>query len=454
MPAAPRSAWTLAAWTLPCLPMAGLGLPLIVYLPAYYASDLGLSLATVGATFMLVRILDMAFDPFIGGVMDATRSALGRFRLWFLISVPILAAAAYMLFMAKPGVTSGYLLFWLLVVYAGASISTLSQVAWGAVLSPDYDQRSRIYGWWQAGNVVGMILVLALPAALPLIGIADHAAGVAAMGWFIVILTPITIGVAVWRVPEPDVVTAAVRPGMKAYLDLFRRPNVVRLLIADFLVGAGPAIAGGLFFFFMERAKGFDRGQASLLLLIYFIGGLAGAPLWAWLATLWGKHRALALSNLIYAAMMLCALMIPSGDILVAGVLMFLIGVPYAAGGFLLRAMMADVGDEERLQGGIDRTGLLYALLSGTVKISGAVAVGVGFEVLHAFGFDPADAGGSGGLDALRFLFVAAPALLSIACAWLVLNFPLTQARHAEIRRLLAERDALTLDAHADRPRP
>ena len=445
-----RSTWTLAAWALPCLPMAGLGLPLVVYLPEYYSSELGLSLAAVGGAFALVRLLDMAFDPFIGGVMDATRSPIGRFRLWFLISVPILVVASWMLFMAKPGVTSDYLLLWLLVVYAGTSISTLAQVAWGAVLSTDYDQRSRIYGWWQAGNVVGIILVLTLPAVLPLFGIAAHGAGVAAMGWFIVVLTPLTIGFAVWRVPEPQAAASAEKPGLMAYLMLFRRPNVVRLLIADFLIGAGPGITGALFFFFMERVKGFEKGEASLLLLVYFLGGLAGAPLWTRLATRFGKHRTLAASSLLYAAVTMCALLLPPGAMAAGALLMFMIGVPYAAGAFLLRAMMADVGDEERLEGGADRTGLLYALLSGTVKLSSAVAVFVAFRVLQVFGFDPVDKTSSQGLEGLSWLFVLAPTGLALAAAWLVGGFPLTAERHADIRRRLDERDrALAAEAAA-----
>ncbi len=57
-----------------------------------------------------------------------------------------------------------------------------------AVLSPDYQQRSRIYGWWQAGNVVGMILVLLLPPVLAIVFKGDHAAGIHAMGWFIIII--------------------------------------------------------------------------------------------------------------------------------------------------------------------------------------------------------------------------------------------------------------------------
>lgn len=436
-----RSNWTLAALAAPCLPLAGLGLPLVVYLPEYYASELGLSLSAVGAAFMAVRFLDMAFDPYIGGVMDRTRSRFGRFKLWFAISAPLLMLASFMLFMAKPGVSTLYLWIWLLVVYAGVSIAGLSQLAWAAVLSPQYDQRSRIYAWWQAGNVLGMILVLTLPALLPLMGVKVHAAGVQAMGWFIVILMPITVALALWRVPEPQVTSEKRKSGFREYLALFKRPTVVRILVADLLIGTGPAITGALFFFFFGRVKGFTHGEASLLLLIYFIGGLVGAPVWTWLSYRISKHRALAVSGFVYAAMTMCSLMIPQGSMPVAAVLMFLIGVPYAAGAFLLRAMMADIGDEERLESGVDRTGLLYAILAGTVKIGSAAAVGISFPLLQAMGFDPKGQGVDAGLQGLAILFCAVPAGMSVLASLIVWRFPLTAERHAQIREALAARD-------------
>ena len=436
-----RSNWTLAALAAPCLPLAGLGLPLVVYLPEYYTNQLGLSLASVGLAFGAVRLLDMAFDPYIGGVMDRTRARFGRFKLWFAISAPILMLAAYMLFMAKPGVSSLYLWLWLLVVYAGVSIAGLSQLAWAAVLSPQYDQRSRIYGWWQAGNVVGMILVLTLPALLPLLGFKGHGSGVQAMGWFIVILIPITVALALWKVPEPQVTSEVKKSGFREYLALFKRPSVVRILLADLLIGTGPAITGALFFFFFGRVKGFSHAEASLLLLIYFVGGLVGAPLWTWLSYKISKHKALAVSGIVYAALTMCSLFIPQGAMIPAAVLMFMIGVPFAAGAFLLRAMMADIGDEERLASGVDRTGLLYAILSGTVKIGSAAAIFITFPLLQMMGFDPKGQGVDTGLQGLAILFAAVPAAMSIIASFIVWGFPLTAERHAEIRAGLAARD-------------
>jgi Na+/melibiose symporter-like transporter len=436
-----RSGWTLAALAGPCLPMAGLGLPLVVYLPEHYANELGLPLAAVGLAFMGVRLLDILFDPFIGGVMDRTRSRIGRFKLWFVIGTPVVMLATYMLFMAGPGVGVGYLWLWLLIIYGGFSITTLAQLAWAAGLSPNYDQRSRIYAWWQGGNVVGIILVLTLAPLLSAIGVSGDAAGVAAMGWFILILMPLMVGLAVAAVPEQPVTDAPRKAGLREYLTLIRRPSVFKLLLADLFVGVGPAITGGLFFFYFERVKGFEHAAAGTLLLVYFIGGLIGAPIWTRMAFRIGKHKALAISGVFYAVVTGAVYFLPAGNYPGAAVMMFLIGLPYSAGAFLLRAMMADIADEERLSSGVDRTGLLFAILSGTVKIGSAAAIGITFVGLELIGFDARSGGGTEGLAGLQVMFLVLPILLALLASWIILSFPLTAERHAQIRAALSARD-------------
>ena len=439
----PLSKTVLAALAAPCLPLAALGLPLVVYLPEYFSGEIGLSLTAVGTAFMAVRLLDMAFDPFIGGVMDRTRTRWGRFRLWFAIGTPILMFATWMLFMARPGVGVAYLWIGLLVIYGGFSIATLSHMAWASVLTPDYDQRSRVYGWWQTANVIGMILVLALPPLLFQVYGATHAQGVQAMGLFIIILLPITLLLSLFIVPEPRIASAPDKAGIREYLGLFKRASVRRILIVDILNGTGPAITGALFFFYFHALKDFDRGPAGLLLLIYFVGGLVGAPIWMWISYRLGKHRTLAYSGLFYAAIQVAVVLMPAGHFPLASACMLLAGLSYSASAFLLRAMMADVGDEERLDSGVDRTGLLYALLTGTVKIGSALAVFVTFRGLDVAGFQT-QAGAvndPSALLALQLMFTAAPGALAIAGAWVIWGYPLTAEKHAEVRARLAEKD-------------
>jgi Na+/melibiose symporter-like transporter len=446
-PAVPnrRSNAVLAMFSGPCLPLAAFGVALPVTLPEYYATHVGLSIGMVGAVFMAVRLIDIVFDPLVGWGMDRTRTRFGRYRPWMALSTPILMLAALMMFvLVRPGAGPGYLFLWLLVLYVGFSIGTLAQLGWASVLAPQYDQRSRVYAWWQVFNIIGVIAILILPAAVIQLGLGDYVAGVHIMGWAILAALPLTIGLALVAVPEPVNPGDAPHGGGAAYLELLKRPAVVKLLTADLLLGIAPGITGALLFFFFGQVKGYDRTEASLFMLLYFIAGLFGAPVWAWLATRIGKDRALAVASLIFAGLYFGATLLPGGNFALTAVAMFIAGLPYAAGLFLLRAMMADLGDEVRLETGVDRTGLMFSILSATTKIGHVVAL-IPYLILQAVGFQAvAPAGGNSPMSllVLQVLFVVAPAVLIAAAAWALKDYPLTPARHAAVRAELEARAA------------
>jgi len=445
MTAPRRSNAVLAAFSGPCLPLAAFGVALPVTLPEFYATFVGLELGVVAAVFMAVRLIDIVFDPFIGWGMDRTKTRFGRYRPWMAVSVPILMLAALMMFVVvQPGAGAAYLFAWLLVLYLGFSIGTLGQLGWASVLAPEYDQRSRVYGWWQVFNIVGVILILILPTVVVRSGIGDYADGVRIMGWAILIALPVTVGLAMLVAPEPVNLGAAPHGGPRAYLALFRKKTVRKLLFADLLLGVAPGITGSLLFFFFGQIKGYDHTEASLFMLFYFVAGLVGAPFWAWLATKIGKDKALATASLIFAAFYIGATLVPGGSFVLTAAAMFIAGLPYAAGLFLLRAMMADAGDEVRLETGVDRTGLMFSILSATTKIGHVVAL-IPYLVLQAVGFRavPGPAGNSEtSLLVLQILFIALPGLLLAAAAWMLKGYPLTPARHDEIRRELEARAA------------
>lgn len=442
-PAARQSTATLLAFVLPCLPLAALGLPLVVYLPEFYANELGLPLATVGTIFMIVRLLDIPVDPLAGALMDRTKSRHGRFRLWMAGGVPLLAISAWALFTAQPGVGEWHLAIWLVLLYIGWSIVTLAQTSWAAVLTPDYDERSRTYAWWQAANILGMLVVLMLPPAVEMAGLGGHADGIRAMGWSIALALPLATALAVWRVGEPPALTAASHATPRDYFGLFKRPSVRVLLGADLLLGLSAGVAGALFLFYFKEARDYSSAESNLLLLAYFLGGFAGAPLWARLAVAFGKHRALAAASLAYGPVSVIVLLLPKLPLVAILPALFVAGLPYAAGLFLLRAMMADVGDEERLTTGAERTGLLYALLNATSKIGYALSVGITYVALDAVGFQATEGATNSAqsLLGLTVLFVALPAALSFGAGLWLLRYPLTAARHAAVREALAAKE-------------
>ena len=162
------------------------------------------------------------------------------------------------------------------------------------------------------------------------------------------------------------------------------------------------------------------------------------------LARTMGKHRALSVAGVVYAVVQLAIVILPPGAFWLAVPGLILAGLPFSAGPFLLRSMLADVGDEERLATGADRTGLLYAILAGTAKLGYALAVGITFVSLDVLGFN-AQGGGDpqAGLLGLQLLFAITPAVLGLLAAWVCFGYPLDARRHAEIREQLSLRDGV-----------
>ncbi|MBC6983272.1 MFS transporter [Caulobacter sp. 17J80-11] len=440
-----RSNWVLAAFSLPCLPYAALGLPLAAVLLNYYASDaVGLPLTMASLAFFAVRGIDIFFDPIVGWGMDRTRNRWGPYRTWITAGTPILMLATWMIFMVKPGASFAYLFVWLLVLYAGFSICTLAQLAWAAVLSPDYDQRSRTYGWWQAANIVGVLIALFIPVVVMKVMGGSFTEGVHAMGWFILVALPVTLAANLLFVPEPKPQKETPHGGLSAYLQLFRRPAVRKILICDLLLGLAPGITGALLYYFFESVKGFERSQSQMFLVIYFVAGLIGAPFWSWLATRVGKDRALQIASIVYAIVYLTVGFVPAGNFNLTAAALFVAGLPYAAGLLLLRAMMADIGDQVRLETGQDRMGLLFSFLSLTTKLGYALSAVAGY-ILGLAGFDTSEGAVNSGqaLTVLQVLFLGAPTLLLLLAAWSLKRYPLTRESHAEVLAGLRARDAL-----------
>lgn len=433
----------MAAFALPCIPVAAMLMPVVVYLPNYYATDLGVSLSAIGLAFGIVRLFDLWLDPTLGFLIDRTNTRFGRFKPWLVAGLPIAVLAVWMLFMARPGIDGSYILFWLVLGFLGQSMATMAHVTWAARLAPDYGQRARVFSWWQGFTVAGMLIVLAMPPLMKIGFGLDYGQGVRAMGWFVVLSLPVAILLALVSIHEPESPPNTHSAKWRHYLDLMRRPSIMRLLASDILLGTGPVIAGTLFFFYFEAIRSWDRSEAGLLLLLYFIGALLGAPLWGRLGQTIGKHRALAIAAVAYAIAQVSVLIAPEG--LVWGIVtMILAGLPYSAGPILLRAMMADLGDDERLRSGVDRSGLMFGLLSGAVKIGSAAAVFASVSALEFFGFK-ADLGAGNAPQALRVLsvcFAVVPALLALAGAALITGHTMDKAAHDTIRKALEARDA------------
>ncbi len=440
---------TILGFSLANLPLGALAVAVSVYLPPYFASHLGVSLAVVGSTWMIVRLLDIGVDLVLGLVMDRTRTRIGRYRFWMIIGAPILMLAVYALFQAPAGIGTGYLISWLLIYYLGTSILGLGHSAWGANLSTTYHERSRLFGVVAALGVIGAVVVLLIPIGANAM-YRSFAQTVPDMGWFIFWLVPLSMVWIVFRTPEriaPETDHPQFR--LRDYWSLLIKPDLLRLFLAQMSLTLGPGWMSALYIFFFTDSRGYTGTEASSLLLVYVLAGILGAPLTARMAQRFSKHRTLMVTTTAYSLGLCMVMVIPKGNVLAAIPVMFWCGFMAAGFDLMIRAMLADVGDEVRLEQGQERISLIYALNSLAGKIASAFAIGVTFPLLGKLGYKAAEGAVNtpAAIRALEWAYIAGPIVFVMLGGACIVGWRLDADRHAQIRRDLDDRDALFAEA-------
>jgi Na+/melibiose symporter-like transporter len=349
-------------------------------------------------------------------------------------------------FFAPPGLGPVRAFAGLLVIFAGFSAAQVAHTSWGQALSTDYHERSRIFGWWQAGNMVALLGLLAVPplanALAPRFGLVPSATlGVHAMGWVLLALLPPTLLAIALAVPERPPAHQAPHGWADVWAAL-KLPQLRRLLLIDLMASLPPGFGGALLVFFFEAARGFSVTQARLLLLFYFASGLIGAPLWGWVARRTSKHGAVAIAAASYAVLHAALVLAPTSQFPLAAAGMLLAGIPAVAPPFLVRAMLADVTDAETLATGRANAGLYYAVLVAVQKLGYAIPVGVSYLVLDLIGFDAklGAANAPAAIDGLVWLFLIPPVISALVGAALARGWTIGQAEQQRIVAALETR--------------
>jgi Na+/melibiose symporter-like transporter len=198
----PRS--TLFFYSLTDLPVTMALFPVLVFIPKFYTSEMGVPLALAANILLLVRMFDVVTDPLMGYIGDRTRTRWGRRRVWIAVATPVLMASIYMLFIPPSDAGAVHMAVWMLVLSFGTTMMLIPYYAWGAELSPDYDERSRVTGWRSMMGVVGSLLAQLAPAvALLAFGIGGSGSVLIIVGTMMLIVMPICTLLTVLRVPSP-----------------------------------------------------------------------------------------------------------------------------------------------------------------------------------------------------------------------------------------------------------
>jgi GPH family glycoside/pentoside/hexuronide:cation symporter len=440
--AEPLSQRTMMLYALPHLTDAVMTLPMALFIPAFYAGEMGLPLAGVGAMISVSRIFDVLTDPVIGALSDRWHSRWGRRKPWLAIGTPVIMIATWMLFVPPKDASLLYLMVWASLLSIGYSIFDLPYKAWGAELSTGYRERSRIAAWREGFGAAGQFLFLAVLVAMGLTGHQGGSDEMRAIALMVILSLPPLVAVTLWRVPEPppERLTGEILIGWSALISVVKNRAFLRTVIAIVLFGAGLMIQASLHKLVLKHVIGRPELFAPLI-LGETIASLVAMPLWLRLSDRIGKHRAVTLAALWVGLWSLPFPWAGTGDIVFYGTLIVLRGSSFAAIFFLSNSIAADVIDQDTLDTGKQRTGLFFALWGMAIKLAVALGVLMGTGFPAWFGFDPTAASHSpASISALMQIYGWLPALIMLLAFPLLWNFPIDEERHRELRARIEAR--------------
>jgi glycoside/pentoside/hexuronide:cation symporter, GPH family len=102
----------------------------------------------------------------------------------------------------------------------------------------------------------------------------------------------------------------------------------------------------------------------------------------------------------------------------------------------LMRAMLADMSDALEVEQGAERKGLLFGIFEVTQASGGALAVGIVYPLIEAFGYSsPTD---PRAFPLLVAIWGVVPAILLASAAAIAFTWPLTPAVMRGIQQRLA----------------
>jgi Na+/melibiose symporter-like transporter len=434
---------TLLAFAAPNAAMSIMHQPAVYVIPAFYAKFTGVSLATIATVLLFGRLFDAISDPLIGYFSDRTYSRFGKRKPWLLLGTPI--AMVSIIFMFTPPASAGtlYFAFWSIVMFAAWTLIDIPHVAWGAELSHDYDERSRIMTAREVAYYTGALLFMASPILLqPWTGsteIGPHVMQVA--GWTVAISLPVLMLIALHQVPVgKQVATHSVNLRDFAKSIKVNRP-FIRYAFTRLSDMAGLGVWLAAFFIFTDTYMGIGDKFAYLLLTAWLTRVLV-APVWLRLFIRFGKNRVWAASSFLSALIGPMALLITPGPsaFIPMMVFAFALGFVETGGAFAPRAVFGDVVDYDTLKTGSDKAGSYYAIEGLMQKVALAIGGSIGFYLLSAFEYDVSGGNTAQQNMGLFLAFIVVPPILRAVAGLTIWGFPIDSRRQSIIKRRIESR--------------
>jgi GPH family glycoside/pentoside/hexuronide:cation symporter len=420
---------------------------LFVVMYLKFATDrLGVSMLSMGAIFLVAKLWNAIADPIVGSWSDRTRSRFGRRRAWLLGSSLPLAWFTWMAWAPPAALSGSALVAWVGVsVFGFYSAMTSFQVphaALGVELTHHPQSRNRVFAIKYVVQMLGLFAAFWIGIRL----VDDPETGRAGARWLGLLGglgSALLVALPLPLLPQErsDYQGRGGVSILRALADVSRNPEARLLLFVFFIEALG---LGGLTVLvpFVTQYVMHRPDLTEAMLSVYVLAGVAGVPLWVWLARRFEKRRlwlvAMGMGGLGFG--MLLGLGENGWPLMVVSSLVA--GTAQACGNSIGQALKADVIDLDELRTGERKEGAYFAAWSFVNKLGNAILASSAGFALGLAGYEPNLEQTPLVKHTMIFLLGGTPLLGYAIGALAFARFPLSEAEHQRIRR--------ELDARAD----
>jgi GPH family glycoside/pentoside/hexuronide:cation symporter len=417
---------------------------LFVVMYLKFATDrVGVSMLAMGAIFLVAKVWNALADPIVGSWSDRTQSRFGRRRAWLLGSMVPFAWFTWMAWAPPESLEGAGLTAWVAVAALGSyTAMTAFQVphaALGVELTHHAPSRNRVFAVKYVVQMIGLFGAFWIGIGL----VDDPETGRAGARWLGLVGgagAAVLVAAALPFLP-PERGDYQGRGGVSVWRALYdvARNREARLLLFVFFVEA--LGLGGLTVLvpFVTQYVMHRPDLTQPMLSVYVLAGVAGVPLWVWLAGRFEKRR-LWLVGLAMGAVgfgLLLGLGENRWPLLIVAAL--IAGMGQACGNSIGQALKADVIDLDELRTGERKEGAYFAAWSFVSKIGNAILASSAGFALGLAGYVPNVEQTALVKLTMVFLLGGMPLLGYGLGALAFARFSFTEAEH---RRVRAELDA------------
>lgn len=391
----------------------------------YYLTDVRMvAPAFVGTLFLVARIWDAFNDPFMGMVVDNTRTKWGKFRPWIVIGT-ILNAVVLVFLYSNFKMSNGAYLAFVAVFYIlwGMTYTVMDIPYWSMVpsLSTDQNERNQMsaiprffasFAWLIVGSG-GLYIVKFL-------GNGDQAVGFSKFALIISVLFVVASIITVLNVKERIVSKQQEKTSVKQMLHVLTKNNQVKMILGIALFfNVAYQLSNSFAIYYFKYVAGSPEALFAVYSSVAGFAQMGSLMIFPTFSKVFGKKKAFIFASLLpvvgFVMLLVGGFVIPQSAIFV-GVCSTIINIGV---GFMLAqitVILSEVIDYGEYTLGTRNEGVLFSMQTFVVKFGGAFSgflSGVGLTVI---GYVPDAVQGSGTILGMRILMIALPSLLFVLC--------------------------------------